>query len=214
MTMHDLAELEQRLAQGPDPCASDAPAHTSGLKRKRLPHAECERLVVHLLSGHTRTQRLLAGIVALSAILPMRPCEWATASVVRGSLRIVCAKCTNGRGIARMRLVELDETLAKAASNTVRAFRKQLSEAGSLRRFHARLSKALTRACVEAKIAPICLYTLRHQALATAKRFFPAEVVAALAGHASVVTATRVYAKRRGGWSVKPSISVSPRSEF
>jgi hypothetical protein len=46
----------------------------------------------------------------------------------------------------------------------------------------------------------IAFYTFRHLGIATPKRTMPAEEVAACAGHASVPTAGRYYAKSRHGW--------------
>lgn len=46
----------------------------------------------------------------------------------------------------------------------------------------------------------ICLYTLRHVAIATAKRWLGPSEVAALAGHVSPAIARRSYAPKRSGW--------------
>lgn len=206
------AEIETLVARGPDPRAPSAPRRTSARKRRSISPAERRILLDHLVSGHGKTPRLLAALVGLSSIIPIRPSEWHRARVVKGHLLIVCAKRSNGRGIARVRRVKLgDEALKVATLRAIAALRAAVATAGSWSRLYARLSRALTRECRKIGIAPICLYTLRHQAIATAKRHFDLDVVAALAGHASILTATHSYAKRRSGWHERPRLHVPDR---
>lgn len=206
------AEVEALVAAGPTPRSSKKPRQTSGRKRRSLPQAERDALVAHLATGRTRTTRLLAALVALMSIIPIRPSEWRRARVVSGHLFIVCAKRSNKRAIARVRRVQLlDEATEIVAARTVKELRGQIAAAGSWEKLYARLTKALTRECEKIGIAPISLYTLRHQAIATAKRHLAIEVVAALSGHASSTTATHYYAKRRSGWQETPKVEVTDR---
>ena len=95
----------------------------------------------------------------------------------------------------------------------IEEYQKAGEAVDSWQQFHERLAKHLARACKNKKLRLriVPLYTLRHQALATAKRFLIAAEVAALAGQACETTATRHYAKSRSGWSEDPRVRPAMR---
>lgn len=186
---------------------------TSAKKRISFTWDERKRLVSHLAESKTTTGRLLAGMIGVGALVGLRPREWINARVVGDELIVQCAKRTNGRGVAKERPVTLAALSAAQRRSLMRfvdRFQKEAAKVGVWQRFHERMAKALTRACQKLNIPEISLYTLRHQAVATAKRYMTQREVAALFGHATVTTATRHYARRRGGWKVDPLIRPSP----
>lgn len=206
------AELHDAIHAGPQPRPSSAPRQTSALKRRSVSAKQRNQIVTHLFKRGTPTTRLLTRLVFVSSIIPIRPGEWRFARVVHGGLLIRCAKTSNGRGISASRLVSInDPTLLAVVGQTIAGIRSQAAGEGGWTRLYARLARSLTRACNVIGVRPICLYTLRHQAIATAKKHFCLTTVAALAGHASVATATHSYAKRRSGWRDRPKIEAPQR---
>ena len=182
---------------------------TSARKRKAFDLHERASLMHYLANQKTPTAKVLCGLVHFGPELGLRFCEWLTAAV-RGDVLIVkCAKATNGRAIAAERLIDLasySELDRTALRGLLRSMKASVAEAGDEKKLHGRLAKALARACETLKIRKIALYTLRHQALATAKRSLNSREVAALAGHKTTRTASRHYASRRSGWKVPQRI--------
>jgi integrase len=199
-------ELLELLTVSPEPKSNNARRLASARKRTNLRQEECSRLVASLAAKPTNTARLLAGLLAFGAVLGLRPVEWRDA-ILRGNMLFVrCAKATNGRGIAEVRSLVLDgfgQQEIADLGHFIGAFQLAARLAGCWQVFHERLAKALCRACQKIGIEKIALYTLRHVALATAKRTLTAREVAAVAGHASERTAQQCYAKKRAGWRLR-----------
>ena len=198
----------------PRPRDKAAPPQASAKKRKSLPHAEFLKLLGHLRSKRRGTARMLAGVVAFGALIGVRPIQWKDARLDGETLFVRCAKHTNGRGLDEVREIELigwKEIERQTFQRFLSAYQEAGEAADSWQQFHERLAKHLTRACQELHLRNVSLYTLRHQALATAKRFLSATSVAALAGQACETTATRYYAKSRSGWGEDPRVRPTMR---
>jgi len=197
----------------PAPRSKSAAPRTSARKRLTISAKEREDLVSHLAKNTTATCRLLAGLVTFEPIFGLRPREWLSAQITGDVLVVTCAKHTNRRGVAAEReivLTNLSDDQRRGLARFIAAFHTAAAKCGIWQVLHDRLSKSLTRACQELGMPPICLYTMRHQAIATAKRHMPPIEVAALFGHASPATAPRHYARRRAGWKVDPGIRATP----
>jgi len=183
---------------------------TSARKAKAITEAEHRGLCSFLVNKKDPTSRLVAWLVFFGVELGLRPVEYFHASLEGATLRVRCAKNTNGRGVAGFRTIDMSSW----SPRKLQAFRDFLTrlqaetrKAGDFKRMHQRLAKCLERACKSIKIRKIALYTLRHQAISTAKKnnVKPAEI-AAFAGHRSTRTATTSYAKRRAGWNRKVTV--------
>jgi integrase len=104
-------------------------------------------------------------------------------------------------------LVGFDQVGLLGLNRFLGALKIAAAKASCWQVFYERLAKALDRACQEAGIRKIAMYTLRHCALATAKRNLTAREVAAFAGHASDRTSQAHYAKRRTGWLLPKALA-------
>ena len=206
--------LEQAKTEGrPRRRPAGLPPRASAKKRKSLLEAEQRALRNHLAKKKSEVAILLGGFMHFGPQLGLRPAEYAEASVGHRVLHVRCAKATNGRGIAARRTIDLRDNPGAeilALKGFLALFRRLLGAAGSWSRLHARLSKALTRACETLMIPRVSLYTLRHQMLATAKRSMTPQEVAALAGHKTTKTATQHYARRRSGWKTPLRVYPAP----
>jgi len=211
-----VEDLIKRLSVTPAPKGRRDPKLASARKRKSLKQEERRSLLVCVAKKNTSTARLLAGLLFFGPHLGLRPIEWRDAVLRGDSLFVRCAKNTNGRGLASFRVLTLsgfDRRALAALGEFLADFKREAARARCWQQFAERLAKALTRACAEVGVKKIALYTLRHCALATAKRAMSPQEVAAFAGHASVQTAQQSYAKRRHGWRLA-KVAARPTAEM
>jgi integrase len=197
----------------PAPRDKKSPPQTSAKKRLKFTQSEHEVVATYLASTKSSTSHRLVGLLAFGVRFGLRPHEWLYAYCRDNVLVVRCAKRTNGRGVADTRLIDLSDMGAarrRELSRFIHSFQNAAAREAVWQRFYERLSKSLARACEKLDVPKICLYSLRHQAIATAKRYMTRAEVAALAGHATVATAARHYARRSGGWRVDPRIRPSP----
>ncbi|MBJ7578248.1 site-specific integrase [Devosia sp. MC532] len=178
---------------------------TASGKRKSISRDE-HQLILRSLNKSKQDDFLIACFLELGRRLGLRPMEYLTAKVEEKYLVVLNAKSSNGRGNGVTRTLDLS-SFSDNLMAPLLAFLENLKQAsiaaGSGRALLNRLSARLARVCARLRIKRVCLYTIRHVALATAKRELSVRQVAALAGHASCVTATRHYAKRSSGWKSK-----------
>ena len=207
-----ISDFETALQSGPIPKSRTAEKVGASKKRKSVKKSEIKRLYGHLQEKGTQTSRVLAKWLIVGAHFGWRPFEALRGmSIENEALVIACAKTTNGRGIGEMRKVQIkNDRVRQELDKFITELNALTSQVDELSTIHNRLAKALAAACDACKIKRISLYTLRHQALATAKVTMSPEEVAALAGHGSVNTAAAHYGRRRSGWDVKPAVAVSP----
>ncbi|MCJ2075428.1 hypothetical protein MKK68_07125 [Methylobacterium sp. E-016] len=207
----DVARVEELLTlldAGPDPRGAHALPRTSSKKRMAITADEHLRLVRALVAGKTQTARLVAGIIGYGVQFDLRPREFRRAFVKGHQLVVRCAKYTNGRGIGQWRYLDLvgfSDQDVLALRDFLVSFKRAVRSASSCDAFFERLAKALSKACQSLGIPAIALYTVRHQAIDNFKRSFDRRMVAAFAGHLSQHSASRSYARRRGGGRVKPT---------
>lgn len=206
-------KLHSMIDAGPEPLRSTRIKRTSARKRCRVGHAELFRIIRFLEARGRETDQLLALVIGCLSIVGLRPCELWSARLAGRRLIVKCAKNTNNRSIGETREVNIDD---KAVRGKIKLLLKQLqrlriTNRDEAKRLHGRLAKALERACKACGIKKISLYTLRHQALASAKLTMEPAAASALAGHASQITIIRSYAPRRAGWRLKQLISIDPQ---
>jgi integrase len=211
----DTSSRLQLLFTGtPLPRSARARPRTSALKRRSFREDEQEKLFSYLSSRSGRSSELVAGLIKFGPIFGLRPSEWLTAKLRGDKLFVECAKHTNGRGLDDLRVIHItamQPPMRAAFQHFIEAYQRTAREASSIDAFQERLTKTLQRACVKMKIPVVSFYTLRHQAIATAKVTMSLEEVAALAGHRTTRMASRSYAKRRSGW--RRSSPILPSTE-
>lgn len=212
INQRDIADFETALQSGPAPKTRSAEKVGASKKRKSVKKSEIKRLYAYLQHKGTQTSRVLAKWLIVGAHFGWRPFEALRGmSIENDALVIACAKTTNGRGIGEMRKVQIkNDRVRQELDKFINELNDLTSQVEKLSTIHNRFAKALAAACDACKIRRISLYTLRHQALATAKAMMTPHEIAAFAGHASVNTAAAHYGRRRSGWDVKPAIAVSP----
>ena len=225
------------LEAGPTPKDRIAPKRTSAKKRRSVSEDEHRRIVYELTprSGPggpraDRTTKLCRLLVKHLPHLALRPVEVHYGSVARVNaelgtvlnddldgaafvLRVVNAKATNGRGNGPVRTLDLSAYKPKERQKieTLLALAAELlAKESCADLLHGRLSERLARACDRARVPRICFYTLRHQALATAKAHGSLEEAAALAGHGVTSTVAERYGQARSGWKNSPRVTATP----
>ena len=220
LTSND-AEFWQNQLNVRRPIARVGPARCAARKRKSCSPDEIKMLRSFLLRRAHPDDLLLARLLTHGCMLGLRPSEWARATLNGSILTIVNSKCTNSRACGTHRKIILgDHYDAPATRASLRSLCSEMhtriggngSTAVHRRRVISGLAARLRRACVKMLIRPLALYSLRHVALATAKKMLTACEVAALAGHATDRTAGQHYARRRSGWSL-PTSPARPTSE-
>ena len=212
INQRDIAHFELALQSGPIPKSGSAKKVGASKKRKSVKEIEIKQLYRYLREKDTPTSRVLAKWLIVGAHFGWRPSEaFRGMSIENDALVIACAKTTNGRGIGEKRKIRIkNDRVRQELEKFIAELNALTSQVADLSTIHDRFAKALAAACDACGIKRISLYTLRHQALATAKVTMAPEEVAALAGHGSVNTAFAHYARRRSGWHVKPAVAVSP----
>jgi hypothetical protein len=224
------------LAEGPLPKAKGTQKRTSAKKVKRVPTSVIERLSKHLeqeasAGGRRRKQAdlppidmsfsdtaYLAGYIRFMSTFFPRPNEIDEARIVHrevGSpaqvgiwLKLPNSKVTNGRSFGPERFLRLaDDELAAGVARFLVEHQRRLKEAGTPKRHHDRVRKALTAACRRAGVVALSPYSLRHLGMSMAKASMPAVEVAYAAGHGTDRTAGERYARARKGKGLPPSMS-------
>lgn len=199
--------------ESPLPRDRSAPRRTSAKKRRTVRENEIRKLAIAAGGARDRTGFILAGMLTYGASFGLRPCEWADARIVDGTLAIRSAKSTNGRGIEN-RFIETSILDPGAVARFILFLDVLHEEVGAhgWSKIYNRLAKRLYRLCLKLDIPVVCLYAVRHQALANAKSALDRVDVAALAGHVSVRTAATHYARRRNAWRPKPIPRPTPET--
>lgn len=196
------ASLDARVGRGPTP-TDGGPKRTSAKKRKSVSREEIFRLEAVLRNSGKPDDALIRDYLIFGAALFLRPVEYLYARVEGTTLIVRNAKATNGRSNGKERDRDIAEMGATAIASLVLFLdrvRAAVASAGSWKTLLDRLASRLARVCKTLGIARVSLYTMRHVGMATAKSWMLPVEVAAAAGHGSVQTATRYYAKRRTGW--------------
>lgn len=187
----------------------------SALKAKRVSIADRDRLLAALALSRSTRARSLADWLRAALATGLRPCEWAVARLDGTVLLVETAKATNGRGNGGLRSLDL----SRLPGEDLRAIRRMAERGAEWRETglyeteqeaHAALLRSVVRRHYGADGSHVTLYSMRHQALANAKRQMAREEVAALAGHSSTRTAARSYGRRRSAWAPETASGAAP----
>lgn len=214
-----LIEAHYLAAQDERPCKRRTDK-TSAMKLKSLPMKRLERAIDVLMNSKSQHDKVLTMWVLAGYTTGLRPGEWPHARLEGKTLVVRNAKSTNGRAFAPHRSLDLTN-LAAGWIALIARFLEILAESGPFeendqlwKTFYARHSKRLQRLNNELwprRKKHITLYSGRHQFAADIKALeCTPEELAALLGHASVLTAHKHYARRnvgrrRKGGRVRPS---------
>lgn len=205
--------LERLEAEGTSSCAAMSTA-TSAAKAKALSENERAEILAALRGIRSRYARELDDYLLAGTRTGLRPAEWAE---TRPSVGL------GGELVLRVRNAKHDGVRGNGATRTlVFTHLPNVERAAILRwlgRVHAAgddagrlmvalgdlLRRATRRAWPRRKNFP-SLYSVRHAFAALCKLAYTPAEVAALMGHASDVTATHHYGRRRGGRTLPPEI--------
>jgi hypothetical protein len=199
------------LACRPRPRPKKAEPRTSAKKRKDFDKVELHRVCSFLRERGKVEDKLLFLLLVHNLFLGMRPSEYSDADLQGTLLVIRTRKATNGRGLGDYR--ELD--LSNLSEGEIASIHRLVADFGAASqgeqgRLLDRLGARLRRACRRLGIAPIALYTTRHQAIATMKAADKSIAeIAAILGHRGLRTAGKNYAGRRAGWKDVPTVRAS-----
>lgn len=197
----------------------ELPRRTSSLKAKTISKPDFDRMVSYLRYlcpskyAHTLADWLLAGIAT-----GLRPVEWMAASLEITEdpeapngryvwLYVLNAKNTNGRANGFVRTMDL----SAFKPETVDAVRRMADRGrewlvkgvyGQMQGQCAQLMYNTAERMFPGRKLSYSLYTTRHQFMANAKSYHPAEAVSAMAGHGVTNTATENYGKKRSAWNL------------
>jgi integrase len=146
--------------------------------------------------------------LAAGLVVGLRPCEWQHATFNDGKLCVQNAKATNGRAHGPERTIDVSRS-SRLEQEVVERFLSRVQEAGEdgYRQLYdgvRNLIRVVAREEFLGRRVFPTLYSARHVFAARAKATYPKDVVAALLGHASLVTAGRHYALARHARGGKP----------
>lgn len=175
---------------------------TSAKKLKGLPFKKFTKLLDALTNSASHEDKILALWLYAGFVTGLRPAEWAHADLDYKLLQVTNAKNTNGRSFAPRRTVDLSGC-TNAEFEVVFDFLNIVKECGSFKNFYERYRQRLlrwNRALWKRAKKHISLYSARHQFAADIKASGASPAtLAALMGHASILTAIRNYARKRVG---------------
>jgi integrase len=223
------------LAESPLPKAKGTQKRTSAKKVKRVPMGVVERLLALLDTEAAARRKIdradvppidmsfseaayLAGYIRFMGTFFPRPNEIDEARIVLREpsdqsplgtwLKLPNSKTTNGRSFGPERFLHLaDDELAAGVAQFLVEHKRRLKEAGSPKRHHDRVRKALAAACRRAGVVALSPYSLRHLGMSAAKASMPAVEVAYAAGHGTDRTAGERYARARKSKGLPPSMT-------
>jgi integrase len=174
-----------------------SPGKTSSQRLKRFSSRDLS-LLAHFLTqdGH----EMVALWLLLTQATGLRPVEWATVKIVDDWLVVRNAKSTHGRALGPIRKLRLDPLIGPRISG----FLSWVQENYERRYEYARsaIYKATRELWPERNKFPT-LYSCRHAFASVAKDQLTMPEVAVLMGHASPMSATRYYARRRKGGKMR-----------
>jgi integrase len=209
------------------PPAAPRGRKTSGLKAKKLPPTDLQKLFNYLTAKGIDTPSIdcssanfAAMFLVCGTITGLRPTEWRYVQIVspehdRGlRLRIRNAKDTEGRAHGKYRDLDFQEldTGCRQLLLAHIALVHQLVQNGRLETAMSSARRALlraNRALWPNRRKTYTLYSSRHQAASNWKTTMTQEEIAALMGHASLLTAATHYGRRSAGrTTVMPDVAV------
>jgi hypothetical protein len=193
------------------------PRRTSGLKEKRFPKRDFDRVLAYLrYYSRSRFAGVLADWMRAGITTGLRPIEWRATDVEikedgaapRGRwiwLYVLNAKHTNGRGNGVVRTIDISHF----AEETIEAIRRMSERGGqwlidgNYDSMQSQTSQLLYGVCAKlfsTRNKTYALYSLRHQFVANAKSIHRPEEVSALLGHVVTDTAAENYGRKTSSW--------------
>lgn len=219
MDMLDTIELPPAAPRG---------QKTSGLKEKKLPPDDLLKLFSHLIAKVTENpleqyspSYLAATMLFLGVFTGMRPCEWHQTQIASAEdaadirLKVRNAKATGGRAHGECRDINFPDfdQQHRILLLTIFEIIDHLVSAGRLETAMNAARRALlraNRALWPNRRKTYALYSSRHQAASNWKTVRTQEEIAALMGHASMLTAATHYGRRSAGQTtVMPDVAVA-----
>jgi len=193
------------------------PRRTSGLKEKRFPKKDFDRVLAYLrYYSRSRFAPVVGDWMIAGITTGLRPIEWrATDIEVKEDpaapggrwvwLYVLNAKATNGRGNGLVRTIDIS-SFSEATIDAIR----RMSERGaqwlidgvydSMQSQCSQLLYAVCEKLFSARNKTYALYSLRHQFVANAKSIYRPEEVSALLGHVVTDTAVENYGRKTSSW--------------
>lgn len=193
------------------------PRRTSGLKEKRFPKKDFDRVIAYLrYYSRSKFSPVLIDWMTAGITTGLRPVEWrATDIEIREDptapggrwiwLYVLNAKTTNGRGNGLVRTIDISH-FGDATVGSVR----RMSERGaqwlidgvydSMQSQSSQLLYAVCEKLFSLRNKTYALYSLRHQFVANAKSYNRPEEVSALLGHVVTDTASENYGRKTSSW--------------
>lgn len=170
-------------------------------RAKHVSAADWKLLIEALCASKSAVGNVAAFWMAAGRLTGLRPCEWEQAVRKGACLVLPNAKATHDRshgltrsmylgGMDPMHIRIIDAHMQVMASVPPGQF-------DSLYHRVRDLIRDTTRRCLDERETYPCLYTPRHMFASAAKRSFTKIEVAALMGHASILTAAKHYAAAR-----------------
>ena len=210
---HSRIILELTPRSGPGGPRADRMTELTRLMAKHLVHVGLRPVEVHGFEPVSKKRE--SSMSAAESAAERAACERQAPSAAEANaspaddflVRVVNAKTTNGRGNGPTRTLDLS---AFTANERKEIERMRVLAAALLERhgcadlLHKALSERLARACDRAGIPRACFYTMRHQALATAKAHMTRKEVSALAGHGVTRTGVERYGRKTSAWRTTP----------
>lgn len=196
-------------------------ARTSRLKCKETTREEVQLISADLLrrinvNKADDVDYALRLFIECAPRFGLRPCEWERVRLVGKTLIVLNAKHSNHRASGAVRHISLERTpelLIQGIRGLISAVGALIEIHGSWEKTRGILAERLARICKRLGLVRISLYSLRHAAIASWKRAKLSRVeIAAMAGHISIKTASRHYARSKHGWDPK-NLCVKAESE-
>lgn len=190
---------------------------TSAMRSKTVSKSQLNLLVeaINKSKARTDTKQILMNWILYGFYTGLRPCEWGKARVKsvggKACLVVVNAKNTNGRAHGYNRTIPLQQ-LPEDKLRRINDFcenMRALQNTGRYKTIYGTCSKLLSeinKRVLKAR-RKITLYSMRHGFASMIKVNCNHSEVAALMGHATDLTATSHYGKKRhggGGLPIKP----------
>lgn len=185
---------------------------TSATKAKAFPTADRLRIFAALSLGRSTRARELKDWLRATCVAGLRPIEWRSAVLVppeRGyvaKMVVANAKAGNDRAHGELRTLrwrDLSRDTWEAISRTI-AIAQTFSSDTEYNTYCRKLQELLhdySHRLWPDRIEHFALYSCRHEAIASAKRIYAREEVAAIFGHATDDTCMSHYPRKKNGES-------------
>ena len=202
---HNMANLGANIRSVDISNTPSRGEHTSSRKAKSLSQDDIKALSEYLSNSGSQNDIFLLHFLWAARVSGLRPSEWQHAVFENRILTVKNGKFSQDRANGEYRHLYFTDADHDDAAGIIAAFMELLQERLKnvpfptlYDRCRTRLYKVASRLFPRRKLKP-SLYSARHQFSADIKRNLPHEVVAALMGHASALSAGYHYAHSSKG---------------